>query len=278
MKTRSRLALLPALLLASVSPALATATSVAFFDFDSQSPGVLTGAGGNDNGTDLFTRVDVDDGNLFGQGASNQYLRIADTSNANSASIYGLVLSTAIVGQIGTISFDFYDPVASGEQNTGGWLLRWGTGNGNSVSAFGLFINNGTLRNATGNNVNPVATSFATYDRDTLHSLSIVFNSSASTLDYAGNSLAAGKMDVWLNGSIVASALDGSGALAGLENTIANVNITRKVNTTASLDFVGTLYLDNFGIYSGVAIPEPSTAATLAGALILGFCALRRRR
>lgn len=278
MKPKSHLPLLLASLLVGVTPALA-ATLVMSENYDSYTPGVLPGAGGNDNGTDLFTRVEVDSGNLFGGGTSNQYLRIADTSNTNSANTYGLVLSTATLGQVGTISLNFYDPAVSGEQGTGGWLLRWGTGNGNSVTAFGLFINNGTLRIATGGGVNPSTSAFATYSLDTLHSLKIVFNSSASSIDDAGHTLEAGRMDVWLNGSIAGSSLTGAGTLAGGVNEIANVNITRKVSTDSAVDFVGTLNIDDWALYSGVvAIPEPSAATILSGGLILGFCLLHRRR
>lgn len=261
-------------------------------DFNAYSDGVLpTGSAGGgfkwappggsstiDNGTNIFSRIVTDSSNLFGEGTSNKYLRIADTSTTNTASTdnFNLSINDKVMGSVGTIAFDFYDPSGDGAQGKG-WLLRLATNPGNSATAFGLYLMNGQLQVATTNNVEPSGSSFATYSLDTLHSLVIFFNSSSSAASYGGNTLAANTMDVWLDGSIAATGLARSGGLVG-DQILDNFNITRKI---ASPDFVGELFLDNFNAFSGAeasAIPEPSTAAAIGGLVTLTAAFGLRRR
>jgi hypothetical protein len=285
------------LLLATTAALLAVTSQAATIvtdSFNSYSPGAITtgsspqvwatpgvGAGTVDNGTDLTSRITTDTGNLFGKGTSNQYLKLSDTSNSNTADNLNLGINPTTIGEVGTISFDFYSPTTTGSQGEG-FLFRIGTLVGNGASTFGLFINNGQLRNATTSNLTPAGSAFATYSLNTVQSLTIVFNSSASTLNYNGGSLAAGKMDVYLNGTIVGTALDGAGGFAGLQKTNAAVGFTRKTNGNTANDFVGTLYVDNLNVYSGFepsAIPEPATTAAIAGAaMLLGAVVMRRRK
>ncbi|MFA6961275.1 MAG: hypothetical protein WC205_11035 [Opitutaceae bacterium] len=280
--------------LAALTVVSAYATTPVITDsFTTYSPGAITtgsspavwatpgvGAGTVDNGTDLTSRITTDSGNLFGKGTSNQYLKLSDTSNANTADNLNLGVNPVTIGEIGTVSFDFYSPTTAGSQGEG-FLFRIGTLVGNGATTFGLFINNGQLRAATTSSVTPAASSFATYALDTMQSLTIVFNSSASTLNYASRSLAAGKMDVYLNGTIVGTALDGAGGFAGLQKTNAAVGFTRKTNGNTASDFVGTLNIDNLNVYSGVelsAIPEPATAAVFGGVAVLLTAMMVRRR
>ncbi|HEY9249933.1 MAG TPA: hypothetical protein VIO38_12415 [Rariglobus sp.] len=283
-----RLSLLPAL---ALSLAVVHAAPVFTESFNSDTPGVLVtgssstkwnspGTGSNviDDNSTLFTRVTTDTGNLFGQGTGNQYLRIADTSNANNALNYNLVIKDTTIGQVGTLAFNFYDPSGDSAQGNG-WLLRLGTSAGNSTTAFGLYLMNGQLRVATTNNVEPNSTAFATYALDTAHSLVIYFNSSSSAVSYGEHTLAANTMDVWLNGSIAATALARSGGSTG-DQTIDSFGFTRKVSSNTSSDFVGTLLVDDLNAYSGVelsAIPEPASFAMLGGIGAL-VCALTLRR
>lgn len=281
------LSLIPALSLAAAAHAAAVFSD----DFSSYTPGVLTTgaapankwasppAGIIDDNSSLFTRVTTDSGNLFGAGTSNQYLRIADTSNANNTLNYNLAINDTAIGQVGTLAFDFYDPSGDGAQGDG-WLLRMGTAAGNSVTAFGLYLMNGELRVATTSNVTPNGTAFGTYSLDTLHSLVIFYNSSASNVSYAGRTLAANTMDVWLDGTIAATALGRSGGTTGVQ-TIDSFGFTRKTTTNTATDFVGTLYLDNITAYSGAetaAIPEPSAFALAGGAVALTLAGLSRRK
>jgi hypothetical protein len=282
------LSLIPALTLAAAAHAAAVFTD----DFSSYTPGVLTtGAapankwlttpspGIIDDDSSLFTRVTTDSGNLFGAGTSNQYLRISDTSNANNALNYNLAINDTTIGQVGTLAFDFYDPSGDSAQGDG-WLLRLGTAAGNSVTAIGLYLMNGQLRVATTSNVTPSGTAFSTYSLDTMHSLVVFYNSSASDVSYDGRTLAANTMDVWLDGTIAATALGRSGGSTGVQ-TIDSFGFTRKTTTNTATDFVGTLLLDNITAYSGVetaAIPEPSTFALAGGTAVLMLAGLSRRQ
>lgn len=274
--------------LLALSLTAAHAATILTDNFNSYTPGVLTtgsgvwanpSPGSIDDNTSLFTRVVTDTSNRFGQGASNQYLRLADTSNTNNALNYNLAINDTSIGQVGTLSFNFYDPSGDGAQGNG-WLLRIGTGAGNGATAFGLFLMNGQLRVATTNNVEPNATAFATYALDTVHSLTIFFNSSSNAVAYGTHSLAANTMDVWLNGSIIATGLARSGGTTG-DQTIDSFGFTRKVSATPGADFVGELLLDNIAAYWGVetsAIPEPSSFALLGGVAMMTAAVLRRRR
>lgn len=279
---------------AAFAAALSHAAPVITESFDSYGTGVIstgpspqiwatpgTGAGTVDNGTNLTSRITTDTGNLFGKGTSNKFLQLSDTSNANTTDNFNLAINPKTIGEIGTVSFDFYSPTTAGSQGEG-FLLRIGAAVGNGGTTFGLFINNGQIRAATAGSVNPASSSLATYALNTAQSLTIIFNSSASTLVYADRSLAAGKMDVYLNGSIVGTALDGAGGLAGQQTTNQVVGFTRKSNANTASDFVGTLNIDNFNTYSGVelsAIPEPSTMAAIVGAFtLLGAVVMRRRK
>jgi hypothetical protein len=110
--------------------------------------------------------------------------------------------------------------------------------------------------------------------------LVVFYNSSASDVSYDGRTLAANTMDVWLDGTIAATALGRSGGSTGVQ-TIDSFGFTRKTTTNTATDFVGTLLLDNITAYSGVetaAIPEPSTFALAGGTAVLMLAGLSRRQ
>lgn len=229
----------------------------------------LATAQATDNGTDLLGRVKT--GPAFG--VNSKYLMLQDT---NATTGMSLASSTSTnFGTTGQLSMSFYSP--SGMVNQGdGWLLRLGTIYNNSSTAFGLFIENGSIYAATTSNITQAASALATYSLDTANTLSIVYNNSTSLLTYDGGTVASGKMDVWLNGSLVGNDLAGIGNLA-IGTALANFNFTAKAAAGPIPDFEGTLYVDNIEVNSIATIPEPRTAI-LAGMALIGLLLVHRRQ
>ncbi|QYY34311.1 hypothetical protein [Ruficoccus sp. ZRK36] len=212
------------------------------------------------NANKTFTVV-ADTGNLFGQGTSNQFLNMAVTSYDTSLQPMAAT-NTFNSTQSGQISLDFYDPTGS----TGdGWIMRWGTGNGNSTSAFALSIQDGSFYLYTGGSITK-QDAVASYTQDTVNNLVVVFNNTGSALTYEGGTVASGMMDVWLNGTRVASGVSNTGNIS----TGTSLN---SFNFVSKAQYVGSLYIDNLSIDSNASIPEPSESAAilLAATLLLAF-------
>jgi hypothetical protein len=240
-----------------------------------------------DNDTDLFTRVVQDTGNIFGAGTSNNYLRLADTANTNGGTTFAR-LSTGnnrFSSEIGTLSFDFNIP--TGGQSIG-WALFLGNGSpGSANTVFGLYLRfNGTIVANTG--VSTVgATVLGTYTPSVSNTLTVVFNSSISSVSYDGHTLASGTMDLWLGSTLIASGVAASGTKGNAwdgttAQSINNVNVAGSfVNGNPASDFMGELNIDNFVINNTALapIPEPSSVALLgaASALVAAFVCKRRR-
>lgn len=226
----------------------------------------------SDDGITLFSRVVQDAGNLFQRGTTNRYLRLADTSKANGSAAYGVnynyLLSAASnaftgAGQTGTLSFDFYEPTIAGAQGSG-WMLRLGNGwagNGNTV--FGLCLGQGQIRQVTGTN-NIVGATLSSYAQNQLHTLTIVFNSSASAIRYPGRRLPSGTMDIWLDEVRVATGVVGSGGLGyawtgSAPQPVTNFNLTRTPAVSdPNVDFLGELYLDDVRLANQAMMPPPA--------------------
>lgn len=245
-------------------------------------------SGTADNGTDYFTRVTQDSGNVFGGGTSNNYLRFADTSNTNAAEIARLSTGTnRFSTEVGTLSFDFLIP--SGGQSTG-WSIFLGNGNpGSSNIVFGINLRlNGNIVTTTAAG-SPSTTILSPYTPNTAQKLAIVFNSSISTVTYAGGSLATGTMDIWLGNTRIGTGIAATGGKGanwtGLTPVaINNVNIASNfASANTAQDFRGEILIDNFVIDNTAIspIPEPASMAILGGLGALaaaGFGRARRRR
>ncbi|MBC2596143.1 hypothetical protein H5P28_17890 [Ruficoccus amylovorans] len=236
-----------------------------------------------DNGSTLTYRIATDTSDLFGQGTSNKYLSLHDgVSGAPNIQFYRTVSTPSTIGQI---SFSFYDPLTSttGGANNTGLLVRLGTSTtgaaGNSTSPFGIFVSNGGIyTNSPGSSSIDTNNLLATYDTSptrTAQELSIVFNNGTTDITYGDGdiySLAAGRMDIWLNGIVVASGLtkfNNNTSTDGIGNVTFNGQSSGEFN----------MYLDDISYLSNITIPEPSNFAfIIGGVLCLVFTAQRLRR
>jgi hypothetical protein len=269
---------------------LQSATLLISDNFDAYTPGVLPTGGSSlwnkyntvDDNDSRFTRIVVDDGQLFGAGSSNQYLRLADTSNANgNAGYFVLNNSAANIGTTGTVAFDFYSSSIPGSQGDG-WLFTLGTNSGNGNTAFGFFVGNGGVYSASGNGVTKDSGALATIQEGAACSLVVYFNNSTTSESYLpGYTLGAGKMDIWLNGNRIGSNLARAGSLAD-GSSLTHLVIAQKYSTTSTYDFVGELFIDNLQIFSGfeaalVPVPESAMFSLAMGGLLLGAATLYRR-
>ena len=236
-----------------------------------------------DNGGTLLYRVATDSSDVFGQGATNQYLSISDTVGG-TPNLQFYYASSSIAGTSGQFSFSFYDPQVTSlatSTNNSGMMLRLGTSTsgaaGNTTSPFGFFVyNGGVYTNSVGLATIDKTRLLATYSFATAHTLTVVYNNGTAGVSYdnGARSVAAGTFDVWLDGSVVATGL---GKFNNNASTAAIGNVTINGQSSGSVGY----YLDNVAISSAItvsSIPEPASAADLLGAGVLGVAALRRRR
>ncbi len=195
------------------------------------------------NNTSPFeTLVEADTANLFGEGTSNNYLLMAST--ATSTGGYGAMTNTLGTSiPAGSISFNFYQPTVTGATGNG-FILRLCNGTlGNGSTAFALALKNGGLYLATGAYLALNSTSFASYSLDQKHAFTLYFNNNATagfnyTVSGTVYSLAAGTMDVWVDGARVGSGLGKAGGIG------TGVNLS-EFNFCSTSNFLGTLYIDD---------------------------------
>ncbi|QYY35063.1 hypothetical protein [Ruficoccus sp. ZRK36] len=280
-------------LVASFLPPLAGSAAVMFEDdFNEYANGLeMIGASGTQWGAsansqtespllDVFTVLE-DSNDYFGAGTSNKYVEMAVTSTISQ---YSIVMSahdfseTSVTGQV---SFKFYDPTDASSIGSG-WALRIGDGYaGNGNTCFGIILNEGVLSAGSGTGVNKGVT-LTNYSMDTAHTVTIVYNNSASSFDYSSKSVASKTMDVYLDGILIGDDVAGSGghgvSTDPIEDpltydNISNINFTSKSYS----DFQDTLNIDDVIVSTDISIPEPSTSAFLIGISVLLVTFLRRR-
>lgn len=167
-----------------------------------------------------------------------------------------------------TLSFDFYEPSGGGDGTMiFGYSGSYGASNTWDLNTAGrrasATLNNGTIGGLTGGTTS--------YDLDQAYTLYMIFNDTASSLDYDGGTVNSYSAHVWIEelGTGIYQ-FAGSTAAANTQNTAGYGAGFRTFNTV-----VQSVWVDNFQIASDtVAIPEPATAM-LGG---LGVLALLRRR
>lgn len=237
----------------------------------------------------ITTPVVSDTGNLFGHGADNNYLTLADTKtyyDSGNPRHYRLGSADYNMGKTGSVTLNFHEPAnstATPAQGDQGWALYFGCYNTEIASAaFGIHLQQGTLYATTGTGLER-GTAIGSYSMDTTHSLALVFNKSGAVVDDNGNTLSTGKMDVWLDGRLITS-VAGTGAQAATGTDISrfSIGVTSEYADTDK-NFMGTLYIDDLVLHNSVAViaavPEPAAVALILGALaVAGVWTARKRR
>ncbi|QYY37266.1 hypothetical protein [Ruficoccus sp. ZRK36] len=192
------------------------------------------------NGITAFVRQD-DTNQIFGQGPDNLYGAFSDTIADATVPVER---TSGVRMMAGKLSLDFYDP---GQGSSSNWVFRLCVGGAsNSRTVFGFILLNkgdgtGFLCPAEGPHVNPPRDlpMLGSYPTNARNALVLVFNnrSDSTVLNYDGGTVAAGRMDIWLNGQLIA---DDAGAANSLQGSpITNLNFTLKSGGH------GTIYLDN---------------------------------
>ncbi len=235
--------------------------------------------------TNRLVRVYTDTSELFGAGASNQYLRLERLSGA-TADLNAITQPTSTPLLSGEINFDFF--VAAGSitstNNASGFRLTFLANTSTNINTFtsantvgGIYFTDGTinLRSSGAAMLTDNASKFS-FTTDQKNSLRIVFNNTTSTLVYDGGSLSAGFMDIYLNGTKQATWSLNSGNTAGQGNGVNSMWWAAPSGLSNSSHVQGVFNVDNI-VLSPAAIPEPATVAFVLPAA-LGGLFLRRRR
>ena len=219
-----------------------------------------------------FTTKDDSTNNDF---SGSKYGEIIFDDTAGVADPLVAVRSTySVTGSAtGQVSFKFLDPTSPSTTGNG-FLLRLGTNAGNSTTAFAIFIKDGNF--ITSSTSGTAGSTFASYSLGTTNELDIIYNNSASTLNYNGGSVVSRAMDIYLNGTLVGDDIDGGtiGSSLTVGSAVEKLNFTAK---TSSSDFNGALYVDDILMNDAISIPETNSITAWFGILI-GLTTLATRR
>jgi len=195
---------------------------------------------------------------FFGTGASVSIIQATSNGALNGIGVQSTLPSSNIY----TMAFDFRPLDLTGDFVIGVGAGTSFTGNSDFTTAHGLFwiqSDSGNLERRTSSSWSNIGggTTLTLNSNNLLH---IIANGSAASASYTGGSVGAGKMDIYLNGSL----LDDDVAV-----TTSGINATgfRMYNVSK-----GDTAVDNITLWSGAVapIPEPSTGAIL----VLGSVAL----
>ena len=194
--------------------------------------------------------------------------------SGSSGSIQGITTSLTGIGvrdslptsDVYTLSVDFrIDDVSAGDIVFGVGSGSSFTGNSTFSTAQGLFF----LQSDSGNFERRTSSSWSntglTLQDNTLYSLHVVANGSSSSITYGDSSVAAGKMDIYMNDELLVNDQNVTNSLSADGFRIYSVS-------GASAE------IDNIALYdSAVAVPEPSIYALLAGILSIISVMVHRR-
>ena len=204
---------------------------------------------------------------FFGTGASASI-----TQSVSSGSLSGIgVQSTLPSSNIYTMAFDFRPLDLTGDFVIGVGAGTAFTGNGRFTVAQGLFwlqSDNGNLERRTSSAWSNIGGG-TTLSLNSNYLLHIIANGSADSASYTGGSVGAGKMDIYLNGSL----LDDDVAVT---NTGLNATGFRMYNVNK-----GDTAVDNIALWTGAVapVPEPSSGAllVLGGMALVAVRSLRKK-
>lgn len=224
-----------------------------------------------------------------GTGALLQFLNPANVGSGSSARMlattgsltgFGVTSGTYSAFDVGTFQFDVRTPTTI--TNASSFFVGFGTGTntftGNATftgtdltAAFQITASGGVpaFQSRVGSAWNTVAG--VTIAGGTNYNFSMVFNGSASSVNYdGGNTVAAGKADVFVNNVLLADEV----SISDLQSVSAfRMYVTGQTAANGSWE-VDNIALFNSAVY--VTIPEPGTFALAA--LGLAGLVLRRRK
>ena len=240
-----------ALLTAAVSGGMACSAFAAdlfFDDFESYSANstvVWDTVGGS---TTLRTVRDEATDTPFG--TPNQYGELADTTTS-----YVRIQSPNIAAAsaaVTTLSFDFYEPSTGGSDSIGFGYAMADDQLNSGGSRLRLNLDNGTIGGVTGGT--------ATYSLDTAYTIRVIFNDTASPVDYAEGTVAAGTADVWLEAL-------GSGTLvfAGTAEVTNSQTASYRIGFRTFTSPTQTLLVDDVALASGVVLPGGPPIIAVSG-------------
>jgi hypothetical protein len=262
-------------LVSTAAPSFVGAAVVFSSDFESDTVGNRPAwTSVTDSNTDSNIKFRVDNtGDPFGTGSAgvNKYLHITDTTNiaSGNATVRGL----ADASNVATLSFDLVEPVRAG---TGTRLyLHIGQTSGTlgtaAEQAYQIYFSNGFFNAPPGG-----AGTGTTTTTGAKHSVSVVMNYSASSIDYAGvgganQTLASGKFDLHIDGVKVLNNYSGIAGGLAIGTPLSAFNFQ-----SFTSDANQEVNIDNVVFQTGAVVPEPvSTGAAMLG---LGIGAVARRR
>jgi hypothetical protein len=225
--------------------------------------------------TDLtFVRIGAGGGTInatspgfFGTGASASITQATSNGSLNGIGVQSTLLSSNIY----TMAFNFRPLDLTGDFIIGVGAGASFTGNATFTGAHGLFwlqSDSGNLQRRVGSTWSDIGggTILTVNSNNLLH---IIANGSAASASYTGGSVGAGKMDIYLNGTL----LDDDVAVT---NTGLNATGFRMYNINK-----GDTAVDNITLWTGAVapVPEPSSGALLVfgGAARVAVRSLRKK-
>lgn len=221
--------------------------------------------------------VELDSGNLFGEGATNKILRITRDNTATANLDLTGNFSSVTAQLTGQVSFDFYGDIDGAQglrftlHKSDGLASPGNYSMANAVAGFHI-TDTQVVRKAT-NGAGLDTNNVFTYTTGQKNTVSIVFNNSASALAYGNTSVASGFADLYLNGVKQATWELGQGSAAGVGNGVAGMYLWVPTGTTADMRLDNILFTA-----APEVIPEPAAFALLGAAGALAFAGARRRR
>lgn len=202
---------------------------------------------------------------VFGPAAGNQYLRFVDGGTGTPYISAPVSINDAIF----MLTFDFYDPADSFSSGTRLVLSNSNNAGSGSNRVIDIGFQNGTLQNFGDTNGTVPG---STYSEGQKHSITIVGNYTNAGYNYTlggSQSVAPGRFDLFLNGSLVTGGNDlvfRNGTLYQTGSTHFGLSGPGSAGTSAT-------YFDNISI---TIVPEPSSIFIYSVGL-LGMVACRRR-
>lgn len=230
--------------------------------------------------------IEIDTGNAFGAGTSNQFMRLGNLPIPTTTLLDGgqkrinqrNYAGFATTGVL-SVSFDLIEPssgngkgLVSDLSDRSFFRIR-GDSAGTGLQT--IRLQNGRLRQDGSTGPMNNGDDLALFSEDVLTNFVFIYNQSGADISHNGKTLSSGQYDVYIDGTL---------AIADLESGKTNpTDDFARLYFETDYATAGTsaqeLWIDNWAVYDGaVAIPEPAMLGLLLGFGGLGMMVLRRRR